>query len=438
MSQPFPLAQPTTLARWVRDARARTCALVADLSDEQLMAPPLEIINPLLWEIGHIAWFQEKWVLRHAAKRTPLMTDADELYDSIAIAHDRRWNLPLPTRMETLTYLRRVRDAVLDLLATSPTAEQRYFAMYTVFHEDMHTEAFIYTRQTLGVLPPCTDLPGDNGGSYARGDRLRRPSKVSGDVKVAGGRMELGASPGTGFVFDNEKWAHPVDVAPFRIARAAVTQQEFACFVEDGGYDRPELWGVEGRNWLTQSGRRQPVYWRPRGRRWQRRHFNRWVDLEPDLPVAHVCWHEADAYCRWSNRRLPTEQEWELAASGFLEARSRPAYPWGTTPVTPDRARFDGLCSGCVDVHALSEGDSPHGCRQMLGNVWEWTASCFMPYPGFVADAYHEYSEPWFGERKVLRGGSWASCSRMLRTTWRNFFTPDRADVIAGFRTCAR
>jgi iron(II)-dependent oxidoreductase len=159
--------------------------------------------------------------------------------------------------------------------------------------------------------------------------------------------------------------------------------------------------------------------------------------------MLHVNWYEAEAYCRWARRRLPTEVEWEVAAAGEpdgsggrLSGRKR-RFPWGDAPPSPDRANLDGHTVGCLHVAALPAGESAFGCRQMLGNVWEWTSSDLLPYPGFVADPYKEYSEPWFGTHKVLRGGCWTTRSRLLRNTYRNFYRPDRRDVWAGFRTCA-
>jgi iron(II)-dependent oxidoreductase len=415
-----------TLAEWVSDARARTRALIADLAPAQLLGPRLPHVNPLLWEVGHVAWFQEKWVLRHAAGRPPIRPDGDALYDSSAVAHDTRWDLPLPGPGETLRYLADVRDRVLERLhEPGLTPEDRYFVLLSVFHEDMHCEAFLYTRQTLGYPAPPVRAPSPAPGA----------GPLPGDVDVRCGTFLLGATPAEPFVFDNEKWAHPVEVRPFRIARAPVTQAEFTAFVEDGGYWQREFWSPDGWRWREEAGAGRPVYWRrePDGR-WLRRDFDRWLPLEPYRPVIHVNWYEADAYCRWAGRRLPTEAEWELAAAGpGLKRR----FPWGDAPPTPDHANLDGRALGCVDVAAHPAGDSACGCRQMIGNVWEWTASDFLPYPGFVADPYKEYSAPWFGTHKVLRGGCWAARGRMLRNTWRNFYRPDRRDVWAGFRTCA-
>jgi iron(II)-dependent oxidoreductase len=213
-----------------------------------------------------------------------------------------------------------------------------------------------------------------------------------------------------------------------------VTQQEFAAFVEADGYRRRELWSDAGWAWREKSAATHPVYWERDGKGgWLRRDFDRRVPLEPHRPVLHVCWHEAEAYCRWAGRRLPTEAEWELAASGFEKRR----FPWGDDDPTPERANLDALAAGCADVGAFAAGYGPFGCRQMLGNVWEWTADDFGPYPGFVPDPYREYSQPWFGTHKVLRGGCRVTRGRLLRNSWRNYYTPDRRDVWAGFRTCA-
>ncbi len=425
--------EPARLIDWTREARQRSWDLVAGLRPDQLMGPRLAEVNPLHWEIGHVAWFQERWVLRHGCGEPPLRADGNALWDSSAVAHDLRWELPLPSLEETLHYTREVRDRVLRRLADRPSPEVLYLALYCVFHEDMHDEAFMYTRQTLGYpalrLTTASPRQEDGGGPFP------------GDVQVPGGTFLLGATPDEGFVFDNEKWAHELGLEPFAIARAAVTQAEFAAFVEDGGYGRRALWSEPGWAWRERVGAEQPVYWRRGPGGWQRREFDRLVPLEPHRPVLHVSWYEADAYSRWARRRLPTEAEWEAAAAlepgpGGVSSRKR-RFPWGDEPPTPRHANLDATAAGCLDVGALPASDSAFGCRQMIGNVWEWTASDFLPYPGFTADMYADYSQPWFQTHKVLRGGAWTTRSRLLRNTWRNFYTPDRRDVWAGFRTCA-
>jgi iron(II)-dependent oxidoreductase len=428
---------------WVRDARQRTCALVADLTDGQLLGPPLPTVNPLLWEIGHVAWFQEKWVLRHAARHEPIRPDADALYDSSAIAHDTRWDLPLPGRQDTLRYLHAVRDHVIERLQQrEPGKEDIYCTLLSIFHEDMHTEAFTYTRQTLGYASPRFE--GTARSDEGRGETDHSEGMLRGDVQIPGGTFELGARPDEPFVFDNEKRAHPVKIRPFAIARVPVTQAEFAAFVDDGGYRQARLWSESGWHWREEAGADHPIYWqREAAGRWLRRDFDGWVRLEAHRPMLHVNWYEADAYCRWAGRRLPSEAEWEVAAAGEPDALgrglagSKRRFPWGAALPTPRHAQLDWHGMGCAEVDALPQGDSGFGCRQMIGNVWEWTADDFLPYPGFTADLYKEYSEPWFGTHKVLRGGCWATRFRLIRNTWRNFYLPDRRDVWAGFRTCA-
>ncbi len=425
------MVSPQELIADLEDARARTLGLVEDLDDAQLMGPRLAIVNPLLWEIGHIAWFQEHWTLRHLRGLDVSFDRADELYDSMAVAHDVRWDLELPSRAETLAYMRGVLDRVTEGLDSRGelSEEEAYFHLLPLFHEDMHAEAFAYTRQTHGYPVPAI---------YGDGQPPRPAALELKDAEIPGGQFLLGATRDAPFAFDNEKWAHPVEIRPFRMSRTAVSQGELAAFVEDDGYRRPELWSSQGRAWLEGHDRRLPLYWEARDRGGFRvRRFDRIVDLEPELPVLHVSWYEADAYCRWAGRRLPTEAEWELAASGGLDGAAKRNYPWGETGDPEGRANLDGRYAGPVDVAGLSLGDGPFGCRQLLGNSWEWTSDDFLPYPGFVADPYKDYSKPWFGDHKVLRGGCWATRFRLVRNTWRNFYPPHRADVWAGFRTCA-
>jgi len=331
-----------------------------DLDGARLLGPKLAIVNPPLWEIGHVAWFQERWCLRLRADGTlgdSLLPDSDALYDSAAVAHGTRWDLPLPDLKATRTYGERVLEMVCERLAREPENKTlQYFVRLATFHEDMHAEAFHYTRQTLGYGEPPV--------------AVSSLSSFREDLEIEGGSHSLGANPSDGFVFDNEKWAHEVAITPFRIARSLVTGAQYLAYVEEGGA--------------------APRYWKKQDGGWLERRFDRWLPLAPDEPVRHVSWNEAQEYCAWAKRRLPTEAEWECA--------------------------------------------SP---RLAYGRLWEWTESTFVPYPGFVIDPYKEYSQPWFGTHKVLRGGSFAAPLRLLRPTFRNFFTPERADIFCGFRTCA-
>ncbi len=404
-----------------------TRQLFEELSGARLQVPKLPIVNPPVWELGHIGHFHEFWVHRRVDKDTPsLIEDSDRLYDSARVAHDARWDLELPGIGATWRYVEAVKDLTLGLLDRGkPDDETAYFVLLGILHHDMHNEAFLYTWQTLGYpspLPLEEDAPA---------------GECAGDVEIPAGRHELGARPGQGFVFDNEKWAHEVQVPAFAIARCAVSNGEFLAFVKDRGYSRRELWSDAGWNMIEELALKAPRYWRKQGRRWQLRRYDQWLALPEREPVMHVSWHEAKAYCLWAGRRLPSEAEWERAAATGPGTGSKRRYPWGEQG-TGRYARQGARVAAPAPVDAYPEGDSAWGVRQMMGNAWEWTESRFTPFPGFSADPYKEYSAPWFAEdHRVLRGGSFATPLRLVHTGWRNFFKPERADVLCGFRTCA-
>ena len=452
----------------MREFRDRLLSLVADLDDRQMIGPRLAIVNPPLWEIGHVAWTQEFWALRHLRGEKPILPDSERLYNSTDVAHDTRWELLLPNRADTLAYMNEVLERCIAGIDSKSdlSPDEFYFYWLTTFHEGMHAEALAYTRQTLGYPPPqCAKafLSMDDSD----------PRACRGDVEILGGKFAIGAAKDMPFIFDNEKWAHEVEIMPFRIARSPVTNGEFLQFVEAGGYGERRHWSDEGWQWLQSGGAPQleksfakffnknvaepveiaaftekldhPVYWQQLDNgRWQQRVYDRYVPLNENLPVVHVSWFEAEAFCNWAGRRLPTEAEWEVAAAGepaangIALASRRRKYPWGDVSPAQQHANLDWRGGGLVEVAAHGAGDSAFGCRQMIGNIWEWTADDFLPYPGFSAGPYKEYSQPWFGTHKVLRGGCWATSSLLIHNGWRNFYTPDRRDIWAGFRTCAK
>lgn len=423
------------LASQLRETRERTCRLTDELSAAQLMGPQLDIVNPVLWEMGHVGWFHEYWTLRHCHGQAPLIERADDLWNSSTVAHDTRWSLDLPDRDGTFAFLADVLERQCDRLARDDFPERaRYFYELATRHEDMHVEALTYMRETLAYPPP-----------RALGDEARPAAgPLPGDAAVPGGTWSLGATTKEGFIFDNEKWAHPVELQPFRIARAPVTNREFAAFVEAGGYQAREFWSDAGWAWRERERAQRPVYWQPKTDGvWTWRRYDRAEMLSPDAPVVFVNWFETEAWCHWAKRRLPTEAEWEAAAVGEpspdgsrLGATKR-RWPWGGVAPTRRHANIDFAFDAPLDVAACPAGASAFGCRQMIGNVWEWTASDFLPLPGFSPDPYEDYSQPWFGSRKVLRGGCFATSARIAKPTYRNFFPPGRNDIFAGFRTCA-
>ena len=430
-----PLASDVLVAM-LDDARQRTFELTQDLPIERHLGPKLSTVNPPQWEIGHIGFFYDYFVL-HKLFGLPdyQIENAQKLYDSMGVAHSERWTLELPSMDDTFDYLRIVRDAMVSRLPQGLTdSATSYVWQLATFHEDMHGEAFAYTRQTLAdqmpkIAPPLGGLVSLDSGS------------LNGEVFVPGGEHTLGADETVGFRFDNEKPTETRAFESFTIDIAPVTNSAFMRFVEAGGYEDPAYWSSHGWAWRDAQALTAPRYWRRVEAGWQIRIFDRWQGMPFHAPVCHVSQHEAQAYCRWVGRRLPTELEWEVAASRQLEGKTlaptKTLYPWGNQPDGASMANIDGYRVGCVDVAAYPAGDSALGCRQMLGNIWEWTSSRFRPYPGFSPDLYAEYSEPWFADgRIVLRGGSWATRGRYLNNHTRNFFPSERNDIIAGFRTC--
>lgn len=431
------------LAAMLIEGRRRSLALMDEILAVRELGPRLTIVNPPLWELGHVGFFHEYFALRalYGVADTGL-PEAEQWFDSSVIPHPERWELALASRVAILDYLARVQQVMLERLPDGGLASeaQSYVYQLTALHEDMHCEAFIYTRQTLGDPPPMPSSTSSDAELLAR----LSAGPLSGDVNIPGGRHWLGSDESVPFRFDNEKPPVKVEVTPFSIARAPVTNREFAAFVEQGGYQRAEFWSQAGWRWREQEDATGPTYWRRSNTGgWEERQFNAWQPLAPHRPVIHVNFYEAEAWCRWAGRRLPTEAEWEVAASREVSenrqslAPAKRPYPWGQTPPDGRKANLDVLFTGPVDVAAFPEGDSAFGCRQMLGNVWEWTATVFGPFPGFQADLYRDYSEPWFQEgRYVLRGGAWATRTHLIHNSYRNFFTPERRDIPAGFRTC--
>jgi iron(II)-dependent oxidoreductase len=348
------------------EARRRSLAIYSHLDLASLAVACIPTVNPPLWELSHIAWFQEYWCLRGGDAREPsLLAGADSLFNSTTVAHDSRWTLDYPKPEALFGYMRDSHDAVQEALARAPD-DDRYFFKLALLHEDMHAEALLMTLQSLALPAPPVAL----GGASAADGKAR-------DIHFGGGEFIQGTREAP-FIFDNERGAHAVTVAPFSIASRTVTQGEFAAFVEATGRAPPRYWKREGSWWIT-------------------RRFDRWIPVDRGAPMIHVSLDEATAYCVWAGRRLPTESEWEFAA----------------------------------------RHDTRGELHDMIGGVWEWTSSPFAPYPGFTPDPYREYSEPWFHTHSVLRGGSFATTSRIAYARYRNFYLPERSDMFSGFRTCA-
>jgi len=436
----FSNATVDSLSTALLEVRSKTLALVEDLDEQQLMGKVLPTVNPLRWEMAHAAYFHETWVLRHLGAQEPVDKQSDALFDSIGIQHKDRWDLPLPSLQDTFAYMNEVLQRELELLNNIELDQRaKYFYLLALFHEDMHNESFVCTRQTLSYPKPDFILEKT---SPKKITKEKYTNIAHEDIEVAGSSFMLGAERGNEFTFDNEKWAHKVELAAFKIAKYAVSNEQFLEFVEAGAYSNAKLWSEAGWQWREQENLQHPIYWEKQADgEWYVREFDQWRSIKLNHAVSHISWYEAEAFCNWAQRRLPSEAEWEFAASCHvdetMEYQNKNIFP-GRDDWTGVHANLDYVRHGTARVDDYAESDSAMGCRQMFGNVWEWTSSTFEPYPGFSPDWYTELSRPLFSNTKVLRGGAWPTRSRMMRNTLRNYYGPHRNDVFSGFRTCAK
>jgi gamma-glutamyl hercynylcysteine S-oxide synthase len=430
------------LADDLEAARARSLDLLAPVDDADLGRQLSPIMSPLVWDLAHVGNFEELWLLREVAGAAPIDASLDDLYDAFRHPRPNRPALPLLGPAAARRYIADVRGRALEGLegvdldadGGRPLLAGGFVYGMIVQHEHQHDETMLATLQLMdgeGYRPLASPPPAAPAGAGVD----------AAEVLVPAGPFVMGTDADV-FAYDNERPAHVVDLPSFHIDAAPVTNRRYLEFVEDGGYSEPRWWASEGWKWREEGDVRHPQFWIPGGgsggRSWSRLRFGWHEDLPLDEPVQHVCWYEADAYARWAGKRLPTEAEWEKAASWSPAGATRRRFPWGDDEPTRALANLGGTHYRPAEVGAYPAGVSGYGCHQMVGDVWEWTSSDFEPYPGFRSFPYREYSEVFFGPGyKVLRGGSWATSPAAVRTTFRNWDYPIRRQIFAGFR-CAR
>ncbi len=422
-----------TIASSLSEARERTLMLIEPLSDEELLTQHDPLMSPIIWDIGHIAHFEELWLTRNL-EGTIEFSEMPGIYNPFENPRAVRGTLPLQPRAQMLGELERIRVAVLERLEhaefddSNPLLRSGYVYNMVLQHEYQHNETILQTLQLKQGDPYVAPRQIEFG---------ELPAPEPEMVSISGGHVLMGTND-IAVAYDNERPQHSVNVAPFRIDRYPVTNGAFLQFMNDGGYEREGLWSEKGREWLRGSEIVSPKYWEREGNAWFQRTFDRRRPVDPARPVCHVCFYEADAFARWAGKRLPTEQEWECAASWNRVARETRLYPWGDSRPTQQNSNIDQLAFDTAPVETFSNFASPAGCIAMIGDVWEWTSSDFHGYPGFLPFPYPEYSQLFFGsEYKVMRGGSWATRSGAIRNTFRNWDYPIRRQIFAGFR-CAQ
>jgi iron(II)-dependent oxidoreductase len=422
------------IAARLDEARRRTLGLVEALSEEDLHRQHDVLMSPIIWDLGHIAHFEELWLVRNLDGPVEF-GEMPGIYNPFENPRRVRGELALPSLDEVKTLMHEVRGRVLSRLEKAsfdgdePLLRDGYVYSMVLQHEYQHNETILQTLQLKQGEPYRARR------LFAPPTRRMTPSGTM--ASFGGGRVQTGTNDRTA-AYDNERPAHEVDVAPFLIDVFPVTNADYLRFMRDGGYEKESLWSPEGWQWRQESGAESPKYWLRDGNDWCVRVMDRVRPVDPALPVCHVCFHEAEAFARYAGKRLPTEREWEVAASWDPVRRHARRYPWGDEAATAERANLDQLAFGLAPVGAYAANWSPLGCYGMIGDVWEWTSSDFLPYAGYETFPYPEYSEVFFGnEYKVLRGGSWATRPGAIRNTFRNWDYPIRRQIFSGFR-CAR
>ncbi len=442
LTPPRPRSDPGLpgLEKRLREARRRTLDLIQIAAPEDLARSWNPDFSPIRWHLGHIAAFEDRWVGRNVGGLDPIRPpDFERLFDPATYSKPER--VDLPEISDIREYLHRVRDRTRSVLRRvrldhPNSLLRRGFVGELIYeHECQHQEIMCTVLQQI---PPerktdrrpavCEELlAGRNRG-------LSEPD--SSWIEFPGGSVPIGALPWR-FSYDNEREPHWIALEPFAIMRDPVTELEFAEFIEDGGYRTPSLWSEEGWRWVRTRGIAHPRDWSwPDGDSWQVRTMFEWRPVAASVPVQGVSHHEAQAFARWIGARLPTEFEWEAAASWDPRSGSKRRFPWGDALLDADQHNLNGHQWGTCRLD--SAPTSPVGCRAMAGQVWEWTDSRFAPYPGFRAHPYPQYSSIWFDQSHyVVRGGSWATAAVQCRASFRNWYQPHLREPCLGFR-CAR
>ena len=441
-----------TVGDFYESVRARTLEIVAPLEIEDYVIQTAEFMSPPRWHIGHTSWFFEtvlqKFQPGYKTYSDDFLFYFNSYYEGFGarIERPKRGTRSRPTVRETKQYRAHIDEQMLRFIEKVSNRDDAETILSIVRlgleHEMQHQELLVYDIKHL--LCDQFDAPVNPAPSSVE--------SVSGLAEIEGGLFELGISSGMGvppishaqdaratFAWDNERPQHKVYLEDFAIDRALVSNGDYLEFMKDGGYRNFHWWHSAGWEKVNTENWQAPLYWEEHDGEWMIRDFgglHRATD-KANEPVSHVSFLEASAYAKWARKRLPTEAEWEKAATFSPALNSKHLFPWGEPE--PDETRgnlFENGLWTVAPIGAFPKGSNAYNCQQMIGDVWEWTTSDYTPYPGFKSD-FDEYNDKWFVGQKVLRGGSFATPRSHIRATYRNFFYPHERWMIAGFR-CAK
>ena len=441
-----------------KSVRARTMQIVAPLEIEDYVIQTAEFMSPPRWHIGHTSWFFETLLQTYKLGYQPYSKEFlfyfNSYYEGFGarIERPKRGTKSRPTVKETVAYRNHVDEQMLPFLETIAQHRDAKTVLPLVRlgleHEMQHQELLVYDIKHL--LCDQFDAPVKSAPTSV--------VKVEGMAEIEGGLFWLGYGPGNGptlsegadesgvepphfkdFAFDNEKPAHQVFLQDFSIDHALVSNGDYLEFIHDNGYEDFRWWFSEGWEVVNREQWRAPLYWELHDGEWMIRDFSglHAATSKVNEPVSHVSFFEASAFAKWAGKRLPTEAEWEKAATFYSNNGERVAFPWGNEPPDVSKANlFENSLWAPAPIGSFPAGQNSYGCHQMIGDVWEWTTSDYVPYPGFKSE-FDEYNDKWFVNQKVLRGGSYATSQIHIRTTYRNFFHAHERWMVSGFR-CAQ
>ena len=423
-----------SLVGMFRRTRERTLEMVRTLEKDDFVVQTAPFMSPPKWHIGHVSWIYEAIMSKLDAGYEFYSEEFSEYlnsyYQQFGVPHDKglRGVVSRPTTEQIFEYFGIISRRVEEFIRTHRMDRGKAGLITMGFHHEcQHQELLVYDLQHLlaDQYRPARKNPAPRRGGGVR----------HGSVRIPGGIYHVGYG-GSDYCYDIELPEHKVYLEDYTIDVLPVTNGQFLEFIEDGGYETYRYWLSDGWEKVKENDWKAPMYWEDAGSRWSVRDFGGVRRVNPGEPVRHVSFYEADAYCRWAGRRLPTEAEWEKAACWSEDMQAKTAYPWGNEPPTPDKCNLlESYVWGCAEAGAYEGGASHYGCRQMIGDVWEWTSSEFAGYPGFKS-GFDEYNDKWFTGQKVLRGGSFGTPADSIRASYRNFFRLDERWLISGFR-CA-
>ncbi len=425
------LQKNNELLQQFKETRNRTLELVKNLEKDDFVVQTAPYMSPPKWHIGHVSWIYEAIISKidknYKFHSKELSEYLNSYYQQFGLPHDKglRGIISRPTTNEIFQYFNTINQKVEKFIETHELNDQEKKLIITGFHHEcQHQELLVYDLQHLlaeQYLP------------VRKNKKSIQENKQKEFVKIKGGIFEMGYN-GKEFSYDIELPEHKTYLEDYEIGIFPITNREYLEFMNDGGYETYKYWLSDGWEKVKSNNWKSPMYWEKIDDEWYVRDFLGIRKINPNEPVCHVSYYEADAYCKWSGKRLPTEAEWEKAACWNETKQEKTIFPWGNnTPTEENCNLLESYHWGCTEIGTYPSGKSPSGCEQMIGDVWEWTSSEFVGYPGFKT-GFDEYNDKWFTNQKVLRGGSFGTPKMSIRGSYRNFFRLDERWLFSGFR----